>query len=344
MPMTLDEVLVKATMSADTALASLVLAIAAATRDIVGLLAMGGLAGSMAGGRGGAGSGQNVDGDAPQNIDARAQALMMRAVSGGHVAAVASKELDDWQLLEAKAPYAVTLNPLDGASNIDTNISIGTIFSILPAKGKENPFTQAGSQQIAAGFTIYGPRTLLVLTLGKGVNVFTLDPRDHIWRLTHERVQIAPSAPEYAVNASNYRHWNEPVRTFIDDCVSGIEGPREKNFNMRWIGSLVAEAFRVLTRGGIILFPGDVRLGYRDGRLQLIYEAHPIAFIMEQAGGLASNGNGPILEMSAETLHQRVPLFFGSREKVARIERLHHSQHSRAASLPLFGQRGLFRI
>lgn len=339
MPMTLDEVLVKAATSETASLASLVVAIAAATKGIAGLLAMGALAGTI-----GAGPDQNVDGDMQQNLDVRAQALMMRAMEGGHVAAVTSKELLDWQLLDATAPYAVTLDTLDGSANIDTNITIGTIFSILPATGRENPFMQAGSQQIAAGFTVYGPRTLLVLTLGEGVNVFTLDPRDHTWRLTHERVQIAPSAPEYAVNASNYRHWNEPVRTFVDDCVSGTEGPREKNFNMRWIGSLVAEAFRVLTRGGVILFPGDTRAGNRKGRLQLIYEAHPIAFVMEQAGGLASNGTSRILEMSAETLHQHVPLFFGSSAKVERIERLHHSQHTRTAPSPLFGQRGLFRI
>lgn len=339
MPMTLDEALARATTDADAPLASLVLAIAAATRDIAGLLAMGALAGTV-----GTGRGQIVDGGAHQEIDVRAHTLMMHALTGVYVAAATSKESDDWQLLDATAPYAVTLDTLDGSPNIDTNISIGTIFSILPAKGKENPFTQAGSHQVAAGFAVYGPCTLLVLTLGKGVNVFTLDPRDHTWRLTHEGVQITASAPEYAVNASNYRHWNEPVRTFIDDCVSGTEGPREKNFNMRWIGSLVAEAFRILTRGGVILYPGDVRPGNREGRLRLIHEAHPIAFVMEQAGGLASNGTTRILEMSPESLHQRVPLFFGSRAKVALIERLHHSQHSRTAPSPLFGQRGLFRV
>ena len=339
MSMTLEEVLAETATGQRASLASLILAIAGASRDIAGLIAMGALAGAM-----GASLGQNADGDTQKELDVRAQALMMQAMTGGLVAAVASEELEDWQLLDPAGAYAVAFDPLDGSSNIDTNISIGTIFSILPAKGAENPFSGAGAKQLAAGFAIYGPQTLLVLTLGAGVNVFTLDPRDQTWRLTREGVQIAPTANEYAVNASNYRHWNEPVRTFVDDCVSGAEGPREKNFNMRWIGSLVAEAFRILTRGGVFLYPGDIRPGYREGRLRLIYEAHPIAFIMEQAGGLASNGAARILDLQAETLHQRVPLFFGSREKIERIERLHKSQRSDTAPSPLFGQRGLFRV
>ncbi len=339
MSMTLEEVLAKTATGERAALASLILAIAGATRDIAGLIAMGALAGAM-----GASLGQNADGDTQKELDVRAQALMMQAMIGGQVAAVASEELDDWQVLDQAGAYAVAFDPLDGSSNIDTNISIGTIFSILPAKGAENPFTAAGSEQLAAGFAVYGPQTLLVLTLGAGVDIFTLDPRDGAWRRTRAGVQIAPTANEYAVNASNYRHWNEPVRTFVDDCVSGTEGPREKNFNMRWIGSLVAEAFRILTRGGVFLYPGDIRAGYRDGRLRLLYEAHPIAFIVEQAGGLASSGDTRILEMRATTLHQRVPLFFGSREKVALIERLHRSQRSDTAPSPLFGQRGLFRV
>jgi fructose-1,6-bisphosphatase I len=259
------------------------------------------------------------------------------------VAAIVSEEAEDWVLLDANRRMAVAFDPLDGSSNIDSNMSIGTIFSIRPAKGSSNPFSGPGSDQIAGGFVVYGPQTTLALTLGAGVDIFTLDRRDQTWRLTGNQVQIPAGATEYAINASNYRHWEEPVRTYIDDCLNGAEGPRAKDFNMRWIGSLVAEAYRILNRGGVFLYPGDNRKGYGDGRLRLLYEAQPIGFIIEQAGGLASTGRSRILDLSAKTIHQRTPLIFGAKEKVQHIDRLHASPTNRADASPLFGRRGLFR-
>jgi fructose-1,6-bisphosphatase I len=267
----------------------------------------------------------------------------MRHLREAPVAAIASEELDDWVLLDADKPLAVAFDPLDGSSNIDANMSIGTIFSILPATEAKSPFGQAGSAQIAAGFVVYGPQTTLALTMGEGVDIFTLDRRDDTWRLTSARVRIPDGATEYAINASNYRHWEEPVRIYIDDCLNGAEGPRAKNFNMRWIGSLVAEAYRILNRGGVFLYPGDLRKGYGEGRLRLLYEAHPIAFIITQAGGLASTGRARILELAARSIHQRTPLIFGAWEKVRHIEGLHAAPDGRAEPSPLFSRRGLFR-
>jgi fructose-1,6-bisphosphatase I len=287
--------------------------------------------------------GRNSDGDQQKHLDLRAQEIVMRHLRAAPVAAIASEELDDWVLIDAGKPLAVAFDPLDGSSNIDANMSIGTIFSILPASGAASPFAGPGSAQIAAGFVVYGPQTTLTLTLGAGVDIFTLDRRDGSWRLTSEQVRIPAGATEYAINASNYRHWEEPVRIYIDDCLNGAEGPRAKNFNMRWIGSLVAEAYRILNRGGVFLYPGDLRKGYGEGRLRLLYEAHPIAFVMAQAGGLASTGRARILELAAATVHQRTPLIFGAREKVKHIEGLHAAPAGRADASPLFGRRGLFR-
>jgi len=267
----------------------------------------------------------------------------MRHLREAPVAAIASEEADEWLLLDAEKPLAVAFDPLDGSSNIDSNMSIGTIFSIRPATGAANPFAGPGSGQIAAGFVVYGPQTTLALTLGSGVDIFTLDRRDQTWRLTAERVRIPAGATEYAINASNYRHWEEPVRTYIDDCLNGSEGPRAKDFNMRWIGSLVAEAYRILNRGGVFLYPGDMRKGYAEGRLRLLYEAHPIGFIVEQAGGLASTGRARILDLAATSVHQRTPFIFGAAVKVQHIDRLHASPTNRADMSPLFGRRGLFR-
>ena len=316
-----------------------VAAAAAASAELSLLIGLGSLAGAT-----GATVGRNTDGDQQKALDVRAQEIFMRHLREAPVAAIASEEADEWLLLDAEKPLAVAFDPLDGSSNIDSNMSIGTIFSIRPATGAANPFAGPGSGQIAAGFVVYGPQTTLALTLGSGVDIFTLDRRDQTWRLTAERVRIPAGATEYAINASNYRHWEEPVRTYIDDCLNGSEGPRAKDFNMRWIGSLVAETYRILSRGGVFLYPGDMRKGYGQGRLRLLYEAHPIAFIIEQAGGLASTGRARILDLAAQTVHQRTPLIFGAAEKVQHIDRLHASPTNRADTSPLFGHRGLFRI
>lgn len=312
--------------------------LAGACAKISALVALGSLAGEV-----GAAVGHNADGDSQKQLDVITQQIVADALAGAPVAAIASEEMADWRLLDADAPIAVAFDPLDGSSNIDTNMSIGTIFSVRPAQGGQNPFAGPGAGQLAAGFVVYGPQTMLALTLGSGVDIFTLDPRDQTFRLTRPQVKIPGGTFEYAINASNYRHWEEPVRVYIDDCLNGADGLRATNFNMRWIGSLVAEAFRILTRGGVFLYPADRRKGYENGRLRLLYEAHPIAFLMEQAGGAATDGRRPIQSLSATTLHQRVPLIFGAASKVDRIERLHHAPEGRPDESPLFGRRGLFR-
>jgi fructose-1,6-bisphosphatase I len=242
----------------------------------------------------------------------------------------------------------VAIDPLDGSSNIDSNASIGTIFSVLPAPangnvGDPDAFLQPGSRQLAAGYAIYGPQTALVLTAGDGTHVFTLDHRDGQFRLTGERVRVPAKTREFAINASNHRHWDEPIRIYVDDCLKGSEGPRGEDFNMRWIASMVAEAHRVLARGGVYMYPADLRDGYQHGRLRLIYEANPIAWLIEQADGAASSGTARILDITPSRIHQRVPLIFGSRDEVDRLDRYHLDPYPQGERSPLFGKRGLFR-
>jgi fructose-1,6-bisphosphatase I len=196
------------------------------------------------------------------------------------------------------------------------------IFSILPGHSLGAPFSRPGSEQLAAAFVVYGPQTSLVLTLGDGVRIFALDRSERTYKLIRERVEIPADSMEYAINASNHRHWEQPIRNFVEECIAGADGPHGKDFNMRWIASLVAEAYRILIRGGVFLYPSDARKGYAEGRLRLLYEAHPMAFIFEQAGGRATTGRERILDLIPKTIHQRVPLIMGSIEKVKRIDRL----------------------
>jgi fructose-1,6-bisphosphatase I len=224
-------------------------------------------------------------------------------------------------------------------------MSVGTIFSVVRATADAGAsFAQPGTAQLAAGFVVYGPQTSLVVTLGDGVDIFTLDRGASVFRLTAPAVRVLADTAEFAINMSNRRHWDSPVQAYIDDCMAGAEGERGKDFNMRWIGSLVAEAYRILTRGGIFLYPADAREGYGEGRLRLVYEAHPMAFIMEQAGGAASTGQSRIMEIVPIALHQRVPLVMGSRDKVRRLERMYMNPNIRSENAPLFAHRGLFRI
>lgn len=324
------------------AAASTLMALAAACRDIAALIAAGPFVGDLAA-RQQKGSG----GDVQTSLDLRANELLVQALEGAPVAAVASEEMDAPLPLISGAPILVALDPLDGSSNIETNVSIGTIFSLLPtppsSSGTEPAaFLRAGREQIAAGYVIYGPQTVLALTLGAGTDLFTLDPSAKSFVRTHTNVRVSPQAREFAINASNYRHWDTPVRTWFDDCLAGAEGPRAEDFNMRWIASMVAEAHRILIRGGVYLYPGDARQGYRNGRLRLLYEANPIAFLMEQAGGNASTGRERILDRMPRLLHERVPLIFGAREEVERIERYHLGQAPMGETSPLFARRGLF--
>jgi fructose-1,6-bisphosphatase I len=317
-----------------------VLAVALAAREIAELIARGPLAGPLD-----AEFGTNAAGDVQKELDVRANALLVAALQTTPVAAIASEELDEPLVCDESAPLIVALDPLDGSSNIDTDVSIGTIFSILPALGRGgvHGFFQPGSRQIAAGYVIYGPQCALVLTVGRGTHIFTLERASGEFRLTKSAIRIPASACEYAINASNQRYWSEAIQAYFADCVEGEDGPRGQDFNMRWIASLVAECHRILARGGVFLYPADARKGYQQGRLRLLYEANPIALLIEQAGGKAIDGECPILEIAGTTLHQRTPLIFGSRLEVELIGRYVAGRHSVSERAPLFGLRGLFR-
>jgi len=325
------------------AIATTVCTVATACAAISQLIGDGALAGAL-----GATRGDHGGGDVQKALDIIANDMMIAALGDSPVAALVSEELDEVALLNPGAPLLLAIDPLDGSSNIDANVSIGTIFSVQPAPlncphPTLSAFLQPGVRQLAAGYALYGPHTAFALTVGQGTHMFTLDRALGQFRLTAESVRVPPKTREFAINASNHRHWDEPIRIYVDDCLKGTEGPRGENFNMRWIASMVAEAHRVLARGGIYLYPGDVREGYERGRLRLLYEANPIAWLIEQAGGLASTGTERILEILPAAVHQRVPLLFGSRDEVARLDRYHLDPYPLGERSPLFGRRGLFR-
>jgi fructose-1,6-bisphosphatase I len=284
--------------------------------------------------------GDNESGDAQKALDVEAHERFLAALKRSPVATLYSEEAKAAIAINDGGALVVAMDPLDGSSNIIANISVGTIFSIFPSGGAALP---RGTDQLAAGFFIYGPLTALVLSVGAGVMVFTLDRKSGRYILTDENSKIPARAPEYAINASNYRHWDEPVRAYIDDCIVGVHGPREENFNMRWVASLVAEAYRILQRGGIFLYPRDARKGYQQGRLRLLYEAFAIAYLMEQAGGAATDGVTRILDIEPKDLHQRTPLIFGSERMVERVGAYHRNIERDGGRSPLFRTRGLFR-
>ncbi|MBE1207545.1 class 1 fructose-bisphosphatase [Aminobacter carboxidus] len=290
----------------------------------------------------------NADGDAQKELDLYADETFIEAMRHAPIRSVASEERTDPVAINAEAHIALAIDPLDGSSNIDVNVSIGTIFSLLPATGAPDTdpaafFLQSGNRQLAAGFFIYGPQLALVLTVGSGTHVFVFSQSLGTFVQTRESLTISERTQEFATNASNYRHWDEAVRLYVDDCLKGEDGPRGKNFNMRWIASLVADAYRILMRGGIFLYPGDARPGYGNGRLRLVYEANPIALLIEQAGGRATDSVRAILDITPTSLHQRVPFVFGSAREVERISRYHTEPSTIADRAPLFGNRGLFR-
>ena len=314
---------------------------AAASMDLAALIADGPLAGIT--GRNG---GINPDGDLQKDIDVAADELMREALRSAPVAAVLSEEAALPETLDPEAPLCVAIDPLDGSANLENNISVGTIFSVRP-RGNDilSTFFEPGTAQCAAGFIVYGPQTTLVVALNGRVDIFILDRRTREFVLTAQGVQIAPDTPEFAINASNRRHWHGPVRAYIDECLAGRNGERGEDFNMRWIGSLVAESLRILVRGGVFLYPADSRPGYREGRLRLLYEAHPMALVMEWAGGAASTGRRRILELGAKTPHQRVPLIMGSARGVLDVAVIHEGIEPMFdnSDAPLFARRGLFR-
>lgn len=301
-------------------------------------IALGALGGAL-----GAAVGTNSDGDGQKALDVMADAAFAAALSTTGVRYYASEEQHGVLTLDPEGTLALAIDPLDGSSNIDVNVSIGTIFSIYPcAATAEASFLRPGHEQIAAGYVIYGPQTGLMLTFGAGTRFYILDRNAGEFRaVTDAGLTIPDNSQEFAINASNYRHWSDPVRAYIDDCLAGAEGPRARDYNMRWVASLVAETHRIITRGGIFLYPGDKRPGYQQGRLRMLYEAAPIAMLVEQAGGRATNGIDPILSLQADTLHARTPLVFGTAAKVDQLAVYHDLPPAEASAL--FAERGLFR-
>ncbi|PTQ66712.1 class 1 fructose-bisphosphatase [Celeribacter persicus] len=286
--------------------------------------------------------GSNTDGDIQKALDVIADASFVTALKDTGVRWYASEEKDDVIEINGDGTLALAIDPLDGSSNIDANVSIGTIFGIQPAADTgEETFLRDGTHLIASGYFIYGPQTLLAVTFGAGVRHFVLSPDTNTFIEAPRPDAIPETASEFAINASNYRHWSRPIRAYIDDCIAGAEGPRGRNFNMRWVASLVAETHRIMSRGGIFLYPSDGRDGYQHGRLRLVYECAPIAFLVEQAGGKATTGIHRILDITPDSLHARVPFVFGTAEKVDRVSVYHDLPDQEVSAL--FGDRGLFR-
>lgn len=330
----------------------LLLDVALACKAISRKIALGALAGLLGDQPG---ENVNVQGETQKKLDVVSNEVFVRRTEwGGHLAGMASEEM----LLPAQIPrqhprgkYLLLFDPLDGSGNIDVNVAVGSIFSILRApqdavaQGRdvtEADFLQPGSEQVAAGYALYGPSTLLVLSVGNGVHGFTLSPDLGEFLLTHPDMRIPEETQEFAINASNNRFWEAPVRRYVEECLAGRTGVRGKDFNMRWIASLVAEAHRILMRGGVFMYPRDSKDPKKPGRLRLLYEANPIGFLMEQAGGRASIGHAPVLQVRPEALHQRIGLVFGSRNEVERIERYHAQPIAVGDDVPLFHERGLF--
>ncbi|MBT9486886.1 MAG: class 1 fructose-bisphosphatase [Rubrivivax sp.] len=277
---------------------------------------------------------ENVQGEIQKKLDVISNEVLIEANEwGGHLAAMASEEMDSIHVVPNRYPqgeYLLLFDPLDGSSNIDVNVSIGTIFSVLRKVGHnrgvaEEDFLQPGKHQAAAGYCVYGPQSMLVLTVGDGVAMFTLDRETGSWLLTEDDVKIPADTKEFAINMSNMRHWAPPVRRYIDECLQGQEGPRGKDFNMRWVASMVADVHRILTRGGIFMYPWDQREPDKPGKLRLLYEANPMSFLVEQAGGMATNGRERILDVQPDKLHQRISVVLGSKNEVERVTAYHQA-------------------
>lgn len=321
------------------ALIELFTALAAKAKEVSRIIAGGGDLGGIIGD-------QNADGDVQKALDVMADDEFLEAAKlSGVVATYCSEEQDHAVILDEEAPLVIAIDPLDGSSNIDVNVAIGTIISVLPNPGGDlqESAVQSGVKQLAAAFFVYGPQTTLYLTLAEGTDLYRMDPNSGLFVLIEERIEIAEETSEYAINASNARQWFTPVQRYISDLLLGDEGPRERNFNMRWIGSLVADAGRIFNRGGVFLYPGDRRPKYENGRLRLIYEANPIAFLVEQAGGAATDGTIRILEKKPTEIHERTALVFGSKTEVRWVESYEAETRQGLDQSPLFSHRNLFR-
>ena len=335
---------------------ALILDISIACKAIARIVSFGEVGDGLAAAPQPVGGGVNVQGEVQKPLDVLSNQIFIRMNEwNGHLAGMASEEMDDPRQIPAgyvRGKYLLVFDPLDGSSNIDVNVSVGSIFSILRApqavidSGRdvvEADFLQAGAAQVAAGYAIYGPTTMLVLSVGNGVAGFTLNPNLGEFVLTHPNIQVPVDTHEFAINSSNSRFWEPPVKRYVDECLAGKTGPRGKDFNTRWIASMVAEAHRILMRGGVFLYPRDSKDPSKNGRLRLLYEANPIGFVMEQAGGRASTGRQPMLGVPPSSLHQRIGLVFGSKNEVERVERYHREPATRDPGTPLFAERSLFR-
>jgi len=275
---------------------------------------------------------ENIQGETQKKLDVWSNNWFINYTEwAGQLAGMASEEEDDVYQIPSQYPkgqYLMYFDPLDGSSNIDVNITVGSIFSIvrcpkdvtIPVK---EDYLRPGTEQVCGGFVLYGPSTMLVLTTGNGVNGFTMEPTTGEFILTHESMTIPTETNEFAVNMSNQRYWEEPVQRYVDECMKGTTGTREKNFNMRWVASMVAEVYRILTRGGIFMYPMDNKDPTKAGKLRLMYEANPMSFIVEQAGGVSSTGRERIMEMQPNDIHQRVPVILGSKTEVDRLVSYH---------------------
>jgi len=289
--------------------------------------ALGGVLGSM--------ETENIQGEVQKKLDVLSNEILLEANEwGGHLAGMASEEMDNAYQIPGQYPkgaYLLVFDPLDGSSNIDVNVSVGTIFSVLRCPDRngnegdlgEEAFLQKGTEQVAAGYAIYGPQTMLMLTLGDGVMGFTLDREMGSFVLTHENIRVPESTAEFAINMSNQRHWEAPVSRYVEELLAGKNGPLGKNYNMRWVAAMVADVHRILTRGGLFMYPRDSREPEKPGKLRLMYEANPMSFIIEQAGGMATNGHQRILDIQPTSLHQRVAVFLGSKQEVERVTGYH---------------------
>jgi fructose-1,6-bisphosphatase I len=323
------------------AVADTVAAIAEAGAKLAAVISLGPLAGDR-----NAIAGPGVCGDAQTAHELRASNVFVDHLRDAPVAAIAPNGAAEVLIFDPNRPLVVAIDLLDGVGNVTINAPSGAVFSLLPTISSALPevsFLAPGTEQCAAGFILYGPHTSLVLTLGDGVNVFTLEPRTANFVLTHAGVRVPLGRREYAINASNGRHWPLAVRAFVEECVAGADGPRGVDYNTRWLGAVVSEAYRILAHGGIYLYPGDARPGFRRGRLQLLHEANPIAMLIEQAGGAATDGFHRILGLVPNSIDEHVPLIFGSRDKVARVMELYAAGVPQAGQRPLFATRGLFK-
>ena len=351
-PITLTQFLIEERRrfpQASGAFNSVLLAVALACKALSRKVAYGALSGLQ--GRAG---GVNVQGEAQQKLDVVGNDTFVHCLRwGGNVRGMLSEEMEQpWLAANGAADHAgdylLAFDPLDGSSNIDVNLSVGSIFSVLRAPdgagaARVEDFLQPGSRQVAAGYALYGPSTMFVLTVGRGTHGFTLNPELGEFLLTHPDLKVPEETQEFAINASNSRFWEPPIRRYVEECLDGRNGPRQKDFNMRWIASMVADAHRILMRGGVFMYPRDTKDPSMPGRLRLLYECNPIGMLIEQAGGRASTGETPILGVAPSAPHQRIGFVFGSRREVERIERYHREPQQSGPDTPLFNMRGLFR-